>query len=122
MIKLKVKSKRAIFIFLVFCSPSLFSQSDLNGLWNTGKDNTVIEISESNGEIKGKIKSSDNEKAEIGKITLKELIKHGALWRGKIYAAKRKEWYDVEITPKNNLLKLKIDIGFMSKSLEWKKQ
>ena len=114
--------KSLLVIIITFCSFSVFSQSNLNGRWNTGQDNTIIEITISNGKWIGKIKSSDNEKAEIGKLTLKELQQEESKWTGKIYAAKRKDWYDVEITLHNDILELKISIGLLSKSLEWKKE
>ena len=106
---------------LMFGSFSVFGQADFNGIWDTGEDNTRVEIAEVDGAITGKIISSDNQKAQIGKVILKELKKDGRLWSGRIYAAKRGEWYDVEITPDEDVLKLKISVGFFSKSLEWKK-
>ena len=38
-----------------------------------------------------------------------------------IYAARRGELHDVEITPNTDVLELKISVGLFSKSLEWKK-
>lgn len=114
--------KNIFVIIIVLCSFSAVAQSNLKGIWHTGKENTLIEISQSNGQWTGQIKSSDNEKAQIGKVTLKALKKDGSKWTGKIYAAKRKEWYDVEITPNNDILKLEIDVGLLNKSLEWRKQ
>ena len=113
--------RNLILIIVTFCSFSAFGQANFNGVWATGEDNTKIEISEVDGQITGKIKSSDNKKAKIGKVILKDLQKRGSKWTGSIYAAKRDEWHDVKITPNEDVLKLKISAGVFSKSLEWKK-
>ena len=113
--------KNLILIVATLCSFSVFGQSQLNGNWNTGEDNTVIEITESAGEIVGKIKSSDNTKATIGNVMLKDIKKNGTNWEGKIYAAKRQAWYDAVIIQKGNILEIEISVGFLSKTVEWKK-
>jgi hypothetical protein len=110
-----------VLIILTYCAFPVFGQSDFNGVWATGEDNTTIEISGSDGLITGKIKSSDNKKAKIGRVILKDLQKNGSKWTGRIYAAKRGEWHDVEIMPNGEVLKLKVTAGLFSKSLEWKK-
>jgi len=96
-------------------------QQPLEGLWKTGKEETIIEFSFSGELLIGKIKSSNNKEVEIGKIILKDLRSEGNNWIGKIYAVKRKEWYNVEIISKEEVLDLKISFGLMSKSLQWKK-
>ena len=91
------------------------------GTWNTLESNTKIQIVEEKGMLIGRIKSSDNSKVEVGKIILKDLNKIGNSWRGKIFSLKRNEWYDVEIISQKNNLDLKIQIGFIHKSLSWEK-
>ena len=106
------------FTILSYCASG---QSNITGTWDTGEDNTVIEIIEIDGKPTGKIKASDNPKAKIGKIILKEVKKTGRIWNGKIYAAKRQKWYDAEITHKGDVLEIEISVGFFKKTLEWKK-
>ncbi len=113
--------KNFILIIFALCSYLMFGQSNLTGTWNTNDENTIIEIVKSKNLIIGKVKSSNNPKAKIGQIILKDLTKNGNTWTGKIYAPKKQEWYDVVITPKNNVLELEISVGFFSKTLEWKK-
>ena len=113
--------KNLILIISILYSFSVFAQADLSGVWATGDDNTKIEITEVDGQVTGKIKSSDNQKAKIGKVILKDLKEDGNRWSGRIYAARRGEWHDVEITPNTDALELKIRVGLFSKSLEWKK-
>jgi hypothetical protein len=49
------------------------------------------------------------------------LVKSGNTWTGKIFAVKRKEWIDVEITSDNNSLNLKIQYGIVTRNLIWKR-
>lgn len=113
--------KYLILIVVTFFSVPVFSQDNFIGIWETGEDNTKIEICKVDGQILGRIKSSDNSKAKVGKVILKDLNKKGGKWKGRIFAAKRGEWYNVEITPDRKVLKLKISVGLLSKTLEWKR-
>lgn len=119
-IKIKMKVLTTLFL-LMFSIVYSSAQQSLEGLWKTGKEETIIEVSFSGELLIGKIKSSNNKEVEIGKIILKDLRSEGNNWIGKIYAVKRKEWYNVEIISKEEVLDLKISFGLMSKSLQWKK-
>lgn len=110
-----------ILIAVSIFSSLVFVPSDLIACWDTGEDNTIIEISEMDGKPFGRIKSSDNPKAKIGKIILKEIKKKGENWQGKIYAVKRQEWYDAEIRKKEDVLEIEIIVGFFSKTVVWKR-
>ena len=53
---------------------------------------------------------------------LKDLKQKDQTWEAKIYAAKRQKWYDAVITPpKGNELEIEISVGFLSKTIEWRK-
>lgn len=91
------------------------------GTWNTLEDNTSIQIIEQKGILFGRIKASDNTKAQVGRLILKDLVKSGNAWTGKIFAVKKNQWYDVEITSEKNSLNLKLQIGFLHKYLKWEK-
>jgi len=105
-------------LLYIFQNPN---ENNIIGTWNTLEDNTKVQISEQNGILIGKIKSSDNTKAQVGRLILKDLIKNGNSWSGKIFAVKKNEWYDVEITSKKDALNLKIQVGFLHKNLTWEK-
>ena len=98
------------------------SQSDVVGEWVVGKQNTVIKIEQNDGIYSGTIISSDNPKAEIGKLMVKDLKEKKGKWKGKTYSPKRKEWYDAEFIPKENTLDVKIKVGFFSKTMEWERK
>ena len=75
---LKIKMKvLTTFFLLMFSIVYTSAQQSLEGLWKTGKEETLIEISYLNEQLIGKIKSSKNEQAEIGKIILKNLQSEG---------------------------------------------
>ena len=81
----------AILILVLFTTISMNAQS-IAGVWNTGEDNTKIEIAEDNGVANGKILSSDNAKAKVGNQILKDVKFSDGEWKGKLYAAKKGEW------------------------------
>jgi uncharacterized protein (DUF2147 family) len=105
-------------LFTIFQNPP---EHSIIGTWNTLEDNTTIQIIEQKGILFGRIKASDNTKAQVGRLILKDLVKSGNAWTGKIFAVKKNEWYDVEISSEKNRLKLKIKVGFVHKNLIWEK-
>ena len=115
---------KSLVLILLLVTTSLVhaqSRSPLDGIWNTGQQNTNVEIIYNEGIASGRIVSSDNEKVKIGLVMLKDLKKTGDAWQGKIFSLKRKKWFDVQIRPTGDRLNLKISSGFYSKTVEWLK-
>jgi uncharacterized protein (DUF2147 family) len=111
-------------LFVVLSLFSIFQNSpehNIAGIWNTLEENTRVQIIEQKGMLTGRIISSDNSKAQVGRLILKDLVQSGNAWTGKIFAVKKNQWYDVEITSEKNRLKLKIQVGFVNKNLIWEK-
>ena len=108
-----------VLIAISLISLNSFAQADIAGKWVVGKQNTVVKIEQNDGIYSGIIISSDNSKAEIGKLMVKDLREKNGKWKGKTYSPKRKEWYDAAFIPKNNSLDIKIKVGFFSKTIEW---
>ncbi len=100
---------------------SLNAQQPPIGIWNTGKENTKIEIAEVNGFYEGEIVSSDNAKAKIRKLLLKEVKSVDGEWKGKLFAAKRGEWVDAILEEKDNQLVITVSKGWMKKTVKWSK-
>ncbi|MEM7373795.1 MAG: hypothetical protein AAF587_34550 [Bacteroidota bacterium] len=98
---------------------TLHAQQSVEGIWNTGNDNTKIEIAATNGVYEGTIVSSDNANAKIGKQLIKDVQSVDGEWKGKLYAAKRDKWMNAVLTTKNNQLILTVGEGWQSKTLEW---
>ena len=119
-----MKNLRNVLAIVIVCLYSMtsFAQSEVAGEWIVGEKNTVVKIEQHDGIYTGKIISSDNPNAEIGKLMVKELKEKKGSWKGKIYSPKRKEWYDAKFVPKGNQLNLKMKVGFFSKTIEWTKK
>ena len=112
--------KQILVCLALILSSKIFSTNDIVGIWNTGKENSIVEIYEDNGELFGKIISSDRAEV-VGKINLKNLQNKGDHWEGELFVFKRKSWYDVAIHEENETLFVVISIGFFEKEVEWPK-
>jgi hypothetical protein len=112
--------RKAFILLTLFISLTAFSQNEIVGTWDTGRENSIVEIYEDNGELFGKIISSDRAEV-VGKINLKNLQNKGDHWEGELFVFKRRSWYDVAIHEDNETLYLVISIGFFEKEVEWPK-
>ena len=107
-------------LLALFISLTALSQNEIVGTWDTGRENSIVEIYEDNGELFGKIISSDRAEV-VGKINLKNLQNKGDHWEGELFVFKRRSWYDVAIHKENETLFVVISIGFFEKEVEWPK-
>ena len=114
--------KNLVLLIVMFFTTISMNAQSLAGVWNTGEDYTKIEISEDNGVYNGKIHYSDNAKAKIGNLILKDVKFSNGKGEGKIYAAKKRKWYDAILEENGNKLNITIKVGFMSKTLTWEKE
>lgn len=108
-------------LLILCCVDQSVSPELIQGTWNTGQENTNIEILQENDEWIGKIKSSDNEKVVVGKVILKELEKKGNTWSGKLFLLKRQKWVDVDLTPDKTNMDVQVSVGIASRKLQWTK-
>ncbi|MEM6317907.1 MAG: hypothetical protein AAF960_09560 [Bacteroidota bacterium] len=108
-------------VCLLLWSITINAQASIVGVWNTGNDNTKIEIAEVEGGYEGKIVSSDNTKANVGKRILKNVQAASGTWKGEIFAAKRGKWMDAVIEEKKEELEIIVGTGWKSKTLKWTK-
>lgn len=112
----------AIIFSVLFSITKINAQKSITGIWNAREDNTKIEITEDNGVFSGKILSSDNPKAKIGKQLIKDVKPSNGKYKGKLYAAKKGKWYDAVLKESGDQLDITIKVGWMSKTLIWKKE
>lgn len=112
--------RKAFILLALFISLTALSQDEIVGTWDTGRENSIVEIYENNGELFGKIISSDRAEV-VGKINLKNLQNKGDHWEGELFVFKRRSWYDVAIHKENETLFVVISIGFFEKEVEWPK-
>jgi hypothetical protein len=110
--------RKAFILLALFISLTAFSQNDIVGIWNTEKENSIVEIYEDNGELFGKIISSDRAEV-VGKINLRNLQNKGDHWEGELFVFKRRSWYDAAIHGENDTLYLIISVGFFEKEVQW---
>lgn len=114
--------KAILTLCIMFSALAMHAQASLAGTWDMGKDNTKIEIKEGNGVYEGRLASSDNANAKIGNLILKEVKSVGGIWRGKLYAPKKKEWYDAALKAEGTQLLVTVKSGWMSKTVKWTKE
>tara|TARA_Y100000385_G_scaffold289741_1_gene360177 strand:- start:1303 stop:1662 length:360 start_codon:yes stop_codon:yes gene_type:complete len=101
---------------------SISAQNTIEGTWNTGRDNTLIETYQKNGEWFGKVISSDNPKAEIGNDVLRNITESGGEWKGKLFMAKRGRLVDAIVEPSDDKLEITISGGGMKRTLTWSRK
>lgn len=109
-----------IAICILFSAVTMNAQQSIAGVWNTGNENTKIEITETNGVYNGKIISSDNANAKVGKLLLKDIKSVGGEWKGKLYSPQKDKWYNAVLEEKGEQLLVTVKAGLMSKTIEWK--
>lgn len=106
-----------LFFAFLLSTLSIVAQQSIDGIWNTGRDNTTIEIIKS----EGKVNSSDNSNAKKGSVILKDLKLESGKWMGKMYVPKKKDWFDAVLELKGTKLLVTIKSGWTSKTVEWTK-
>jgi len=115
-------NKLILIIISSLITISVSAQEMTTGIWLTGEDNTKIETYQKDGMWYGKISSSDNPKAKIGKDILTGFKKEGEKWIGKLYAAKRDKTLDAIVNPQSEQLNITVSAGFFKKQLSWKRE
>jgi uncharacterized protein (DUF2147 family) len=111
----------AMLAVMLCFTPGLEAQNGLAGTWQTGEDNTVVEVYQQDGEYFGKLVSSDNPKAKMGTQILRNFSQADGVWKGTIYAVKRDKLYKASIVPSADTLNITVSAGMMTQKLAWKK-
>lgn len=112
------------FIFssiLILSVMAISAQESLTGTWNTGQENTIVEIAQTDGVFSGMIVSSDNANAKIGATMLRDLQVKGDKLSAEIFAAKKGKWFPATIKEEADKLNITIEAGMMKKTVEWTK-
>lgn len=115
-------TKTIALLVLILSASGLVAQTPLTGVWNTGTDNTRVEITDTDGTILGTIQSSDNERAPIGRILIKDVVRDDGEWEGQLFAPKRQEWFDATFQVEGDVLEITIGSGFLSRTVEWTRE
>jgi hypothetical protein len=96
-----------------------FAVAELEGQWDTGKENTIVKIYQKNGIMQGEIVSSGNPKAQPGTNLIKDLKKEGQEWKCKLFAPKRQEWVDATLKRQGDKLNISVKVGLFSNTMDW---
>lgn len=112
--------KNITFVFVFLLGAISINAQSIEGLWNTGKENTIVKIKKVDNLYEGAIYSSDNSNAPIGKLIVKDIEKKEGTYIGKIYVDKKRKWYNAEFIRTGNKLKVTVSSGLMDKTVDWK--
>ena len=96
--------------------------SDLNGFWQHPKEPVWLEVNEAMGT--GIAVRNDDDPSSVGFAVLKEVVRvpKEEQWSGQVYVPQLGGYTRVTVTlPNANSLKMKVKIGFISRSVEWTK-
>jgi len=105
---------------LLVCNAS--AASGLSGFWQHPKDPVWLDVNEALGT--GIAVRNDDDPTSVGFAVLKEVVadpKQGQ-WSGQVYVPQLGDYKRVIVTlPDANTLKMKVKLGFISRSVEWTK-
>jgi uncharacterized protein (DUF2147 family) len=105
---------------LLVCNAS--AASGLSGFWQHPKDPVWLEVNEAMGT--GIAVRNDDDPSSVGFAVLNEVVtgpKQGQ-WSGQVYVPQLGDYKRVIVTlPDANTLKMKVKIGFISRSVGWTK-
>jgi uncharacterized protein (DUF2147 family) len=102
----------------VVCNVS--AAGDLNGIWQHPKDPVWLEVNEAMGT--GIAVRNDDDPSSVGFAVLKKVVTgpKEEQWSGQVYVPQLGDYKRVIVTlPNTSTLKMKVKIGFISRSVEW---
>jgi len=93
---------------------------DLAGDWKNDEQPAWIEIRFEGDSATGTVRRNDKKPEAVGRVLLKDVVRHGETWVGQIYAERFEEYKDAEISlPDPDHMEIKVKVGFMSKTVTW---
>jgi hypothetical protein len=110
-----------VFLIFLLSSFSAMAQQSILGRWNTGQENTVIEVKEVQGKIEGRIVSSDHTKAPLGRLILKDVTKKDGDIKGSLYSLRKGKWFAASFAPQSKNMEVIITLGWVTRKFNWKK-
>ncbi|MEL7223034.1 MAG: hypothetical protein AAGJ93_17050 [Bacteroidota bacterium] len=111
--------KKTFILLFALCGVlAIQAQTAIVGVWNTGQENTKVEIKEAGSQMEGTILSSNNEKV-VGTLIIKNVQPVGEAYKGQLYAIKKDRWVDAVFKPEGEKLTITVSSGWRSKTVEW---
>lgn len=121
--KLVKATIRYVLLFAGFALSHFTYANGLEGLWKIDSREAWVEIVTEGSATVGVVRRNEANPDAVGRTILKDLVADDGqegVWKGQIYAARLGEFRAVEITQVDpSQLRLKIQIGFMSRSILW---
>jgi hypothetical protein len=115
-------------LLLVICASLLSPQllaGDLSGFWQHEEQPAWIEVRFEEGVGTATVVRNDEYPDRVGRLLIKDLYAQGEAagsWRGQVYAQRLEEYKDAEISlPKPDFMEIKVKVGFMSRTVKWKR-
>ena len=111
---------KAIFPLTLLLVSSLCSAEGISGFWQHPKEPVWIEVTSAAGN--GLAVRNDNDPSSIGFAVLKEVRvgEQKGRWTGQVFVPQLGSYKRVELSlPTADTLKMKVKIGFLTRSLEW---
>lgn len=112
-----------LFLLTVFWI-TISSSTRLEGRWNTGLDNSVVEFTTVSGVVSGKIIASDDKK-NIGIVVIKSLITlKNSTYTCEVYDPKFQKYFDATLVfLDQNRLQVKVSccLGLINETYVWKR-
>ncbi|KXX69524.1 hypothetical protein AVL50_15750 [Flammeovirga sp. SJP92] len=101
---------------------TVYAQYPIEGKWDTKNHGTILSISKNKEIYEGFIKSTGSKKAVEGKQMIRNIQPTKNGFEGEIYSIKQDKWLDAEFYPKEEIMEVKVSVGFLSKTVEWERQ
>ena len=101
-----------------FLSPS---ENNIKGKWNTGVENTIIEIYKTSNGFQGKVISTDKTEIKKNQVVLRNITQKGGVWKGEFYIPTFGMWLDTKLQPRPKEMEVTVYTWLMSKTKTWKR-
>lgn len=110
----------SLFLIFLLSSFSALAQQSILGRWNTGQENTVLEVKEVQGKIEGRIVASDHTKAPLGRLILKDVTKeNGDIVKGSLYSLRKDKWFEATFAPQSKNMEVILTLGWVTRKFNW---
>jgi len=91
----------------------------LEGRWLTPEGEGTVEIRVVNGVLEGELVASTNKQAKLGTLILRDFVRSGDGWKGRLYAPKHDRTLNAELALRDGKLVIKVSAGIRSQSVIW---
>jgi uncharacterized protein (DUF2147 family) len=109
-------------LLLALTSLVAYSSNSINldGLWNTHKDNTYVEIKSTSSKIEGRIERTSHDNVSIGSLIIKDVKRVSPnSFTGTIYSFKYQRWFPAKMTRNQDVLIIQINTKIKTTTMEW---